>query len=126
MPRAKTRKSSPQRLRSPSPGLRLVSQVYHRDILWKRGDLVMVVEDNEEYVAQIRAVVLSRLSMPGVIIRWLLPGPKKTWEIGPDHDLPIELSCLTALGPPPKYLKQLEVLDLDEPQWHQVRLDTPR
>ena len=62
--------------------MRLVSQVYHRDILWKRGDLVMVVEDNEEYVAQIRAVVLSRLSMPGVIIRWLLPGPKKTWEVG--------------------------------------------
>ena len=81
MPRAKTRKSSPQRLRSPSPGMRLVSQVYHRDILWKRGDLVSVVEDNEEYVAQIRAVVLARLAMPGVIVRWLLPGPEKKWEV---------------------------------------------
>ena len=82
MPRAKTRKSSPQRLRESSPGMRLISQVYHRNILWKRGDLVSVVEDNEEYVAQIRAVVLARLAMPGVIVRWLLPGPDKKWEVG--------------------------------------------
>ena len=61
--------------------MRLISQVYHRDILWKRGDLVSVVEDNEEYVAQIRAVVLARLAMPGVIVRWLLPGPDKKWEV---------------------------------------------
>jgi len=106
--------------------MRLVSQVYHRDILWKRGDLVSVVEDNEEYVAQIRAVVLARLAMPGVIVRWLLPGPDKKWEIGPDHDLPIDLSCLKACGSPPAYLQQLEVLDLDDLQWTSLRLDTPR
>lgn len=106
--------------------MRLISQVYHRDILWKRGDLVSVVEDNEEYVAQIRAVVLARLAMPGVIVRWLLPGPDKKWEIGPDHDLPIELSCLKACGAPPAYLQQLEVLDLDDVQWTSLRLDNPR
>ena len=53
MPRTKKRKSSPLRIRDPSPGLRLLSQVNHRDILWKIGDIVSVIEEDEKYFAQV-------------------------------------------------------------------------
>ena len=54
MGRTKKRKSSPLRIRDPSPGLRLLSQISHRDILWKIGDIVSVIEDDEKYFAQVK------------------------------------------------------------------------
>jgi len=118
--------TGPSRLRAPSPGIRLVSNVSHRDILWKTGDLVSVIEEEVKYFAQIRAIVLSRLSLPGCLVRWLLPGDDDKWLPGPDEEMPIDLACLTPEGSPPDYLEKLEDVPYNDSQWSQLRVDAQR
>ena len=53
MPREKRKKTEPVRLRSQSPGLRLINQINYDNKLWKAGNLVAVIEDEEKYFAQV-------------------------------------------------------------------------
>lgn len=90
------------------------------------GDLVSVIEDDVKYFAQIRAIVISRLSLPGCLIRWLLPNEEGKWSAGPEEDKPVELSCLTPEGKPPSYLEKMEHVPFEDQQWVQLRLDAAR
>ena len=52
--------TGPSRLRDSSPGIRLVSHVSHRDILWKTGDLVSVIEEEVRYFAQVCSIFIVK------------------------------------------------------------------
>ena len=95
MGKNKRKNFTPSALREIEDELRIVKSLNYRDIVWKAGDLVSVIEDDVEYYAQeslilfalfvvrtlsiyakIRGVVLQRLQLPGAIIRWLIPNPE--------------------------------------------------
>ena len=75
---------------------------------------------------QIRGIVQSRLTLPGCIVRWLYPNPENgKWEVGPDEERILELTCLNARGAPPEYLPQLKT-SFEGDNWTKLRNDVPR
>lgn len=126
MGKSKRKNYHPSSLQELEPDLRIISSITFRDILWKEGDLVSVLEDDEEYYAQIRGIVQSRLTLPGCIVRWLYPNPDNgKWEVGPDEERILELTCLNARGAPPEYLPQLKT-SFEGDNWTKLRNDVPR
>jgi hypothetical protein len=70
---------------------------------------------------------MTRLNVPGCLLRWLLPDSDNKWILGPDEERPIELSCLTPVGPPPAYLEAIDYVPFEETdQWNQLRFDNVR
>ena len=53
MGKSKRKNYHPSSLQELEPDLRIISSITFRDILWKEGDLVSVLEDDEEYYAQV-------------------------------------------------------------------------
>lgn len=64
MGKSKRKNYHPSSLQELEPDLRIISSITFRDILWKEGDLVSVLEDDEEYYAQ----VVSILIRPGNLL----------------------------------------------------------
>ena len=62
MGKSKRKNYHPSSLQELEPDLRIISSITFRDILWKEGDLVSVIEDDEEYYAQVRLYVWSPFS----------------------------------------------------------------
>ena len=56
MGKQKRKNYAPTALKELDPALRIISHITFRDILWKTGDLVSIIEDNEEYYAQVTHV----------------------------------------------------------------------
>merc|ERR1712168_93000 len=126
MGKSKRKNYHPSSLQELEPDLRIISSITFRDILWREGDLVSVLEDDEEYYAQIRGIVQSRLTLPGCVVRWLYPNPDNgKWEVGPDEERILELTCLNARGAPPEYLPQLKT-SFEGDNWTKLRNDVPR
>ena len=53
MGKSKRKNYQPSSLRELEPDMQIIPSTTFRDILWKEGDLVSVVEDDEEYYAQV-------------------------------------------------------------------------
>ena len=53
MGKQKRKNYTPTALKELEPAMKIVPQLSFRDILWKTGDLVSIIEDDEEYYAQV-------------------------------------------------------------------------
>ena len=53
MGKRKRKNYTPTALKELEPEMKIVAQLSFRDILWKTGDLVSIIEDDEEYYAQV-------------------------------------------------------------------------
>ena len=59
-------------------------------------------------------------------MRWLYPNPENgKWEVGPDEERILELTCLNARGAPPEYLPHLKT-SFEGDNWTKLRNDVPR
>ena len=58
MGKSKRKNYHPSSLQELEPDLRIISSITFRDILWKEGDLVSVLEDDEEYYAQVVYILI--------------------------------------------------------------------
>ena len=76
MGKNKRKNFTPSALREIDDELRIVKSLNYRDIVWKAGDLVSVIEDDVEYYAQERLISFRSKEW---LLTWIRSRKKKTF-----------------------------------------------